>query len=87
MFAITSSCSVFNDIYYKQIASVTMGSPLGLHLSIFLAYYEHKWLENCPLPIKPKIYYRNINNIILMFDKKNHVNKFLKYMNIFVITT
>ena len=47
--AVQSLCFIFNDIYYKQIDGVAMGSPLGpTFANLFLVSYEHKWLENCP---------------------------------------
>ena len=80
--AVKSSCFVFNDIYYKQIDGVAIGSPLGLTFAnLFFVYYEHKWLENCPLPFKPTFYRRYVDDIFLRFDKKDHVKKFLKYLN------
>ena len=43
-------CFLFNDVYYKQVDGVAMGSVLGPTLAdFFLVYYEHKWLENYPL--------------------------------------
>ena len=58
------------------------GSPLGpTFANLFLTYYEHKWLENCLLQFKPKSCRRYVDDIFLMFDKKDHVKKFLKYMN------
>ena len=39
--AVKSYCFVFNDIYYKQIDGVAMGSPLGPTFSKpFAVYYE-----------------------------------------------
>ena len=36
-----SSCFVFNNVYYKHIDGVAMGSPLGLtFVNLFLVYYE-----------------------------------------------
>ena len=47
--AVKSLCFIFNDIYYKQIDSVAMGSPLGpTFANLFFVSYEHEWLENCP---------------------------------------
>ena len=47
--AVKSSCFVFNDICYKQIDGVAMGSPLGpIFANLFLVCYEHKWSENSP---------------------------------------
>ena len=58
-----------------------MGSPLGLTFAnLLLVYFEHKWLENCPLQFKPKFYRRYVDDIFLMFDENDHF-KFLKYVN------
>ena len=75
--AVKCSCFVFNVIYYKQIDGVVMGFLLGPTVAnLFLVYYEHKWLENCPLQFKPKFNRRYVDDIFLMFDKKDHVKKF-----------
>ena len=59
-----------------------MGSPLGPTLAnLFLVYHEDKWLDNCPLQFRPKYYRRYVDDIFLMFESKNHVKKFLHYMN------
>ena len=48
--AVKSSSFAFNDVYYKQVDGVAMGSLLGpTFANLFLVYYEHKWLENCPV--------------------------------------
>ena len=73
---------MFNDTYYQQIDSVAMGSPLGpTFANLFLVYYQHNGLKNCPLQFKPKFYCRYVDDIFLMFEKKDHVKKFLRYMN------
>ena len=60
-----------------------MGSPLVLTFAnLLLVYFEHKWLENCPLQFKPKFYRRYVDDIFLMFDENDHFKKFLKYVNI-----
>ena len=70
------------DIYYKQVDGVAMGSPLGpIMANLFLVYYEHKWLEKCPLQFQPKYYRGYVDDFFLMFESRDHVNKFLKYMN------
>ena len=59
-----------------------MGSPLVLTFAnLLLVYFEHKWLENCPLQFKPKCYRRYVDDIFLMFDENDHFKKFLKYVN------
>ena len=75
--AVKSFCFVFNHIYCKQFEGVAMGSLLGpTFANLFLVYYEHKWLENRILQFKPKFYRRYVDDIFLMFDKKDHVKKF-----------
>ena len=80
--AVKSSSFVFNNVYYKQVDHVAMGSQLGPTLAnIFLVYYESKWLENCPSQFKPKYYRRYVDDVFLLFEKKDHVKKFLSYLN------
>ena len=80
--SVKSSCFLFNDVYYKQVDGVAMGSPLGPTLAnLFLVYYEHKWLEKCPLQFRPKYYRRYVDDFFLIFESRNHAKKFLKYMN------
>ena len=80
--SVKSSCFLFNDVHYKRVGGVAMGSPLGPTLAnLFLVYYEHKCLENYPLQFRPKYYRRYVDDIFLMFESRNHVKKFLKYMN------
>ena len=43
--ATKESYFIFNNILFKQIDGVAMGSPLGTSLAnTFLAYYEQNWL-------------------------------------------
>ena len=57
-FSVKSSCFLF-IVYYKQVDGVVMGSPLRPTLAnLFLVYYEHEWLENCPLQFQQKYYHR-----------------------------
>ena len=81
-YATKSSCFLFNGVYYSQIDGVAMGSPLGPTLAnLFLAYHEEKWLNDCPVQFKPKFFRRYVDDIFLLFDKRDQVNKFLRYMN------
>ena len=80
--SVKSSCFIFNDVYYKQIDGVAMGSLLGPTLAnLFLAYHEDKWLQNCPLQFRPRFYRRYVDDIFLMFENNDYVKKFLRYMN------
>ena len=59
-----------------------MGSPLEPTLAnLFLVYYEQKCLEKCSLKFQSKYYRKYVDNIFLMFESRDHVKKFLKYMN------
>ena len=80
--SVRSSYFLYNDVYYKQVDGVAMGSPLGPALAnLFLVYYELKWLEKCPLQFRRKYYRRYVDDIFLMFESRDHVKKFFKYMN------
>ena len=80
--SLKSSCFLCNDVYHKQVDGVAMGSPLGATLvNFFLVYYEHKWLEECSLQFWPKYYRRYVDDIFLIFESRDHVKKFFKYMN------
>ena len=59
-----------------------MGFPLRPTLAnLVLEYHERKWLESRPIQFRPKYYCRYIDNICLMFEHKDNVKKFLRYMN------
>ena len=52
--ATKESYFIFNELLYKQIDGVAMGSPLGPTLAnAFLCFYEKKWLEHCPEEFNP----------------------------------
>ena len=73
---------MFSNVCYKQIDGVAMSSPVRrTFANLFLVYYENMWLDKCPHHFKPKYYRRYVDDIFLMFEKKDHVKKFLKYMN------
>ena len=59
-----------------------MGSPLGPTLAnAFLYHYEMEWLDSCPIVFKPKLYKRYVDDIFVMFQSRDHVKKFVDYMN------
>ena len=79
--AVKSFTFMFNDVYYKQLDGEVMGLPLRPTLvNLFLVHYKSKWLEDCP-QFKPQFYHRYVDDIFVMFKKKDQVNKFLRYMN------
>ena len=52
--ATKESYFVFNNILFKKIGGVAMGSPLGPSLAnAFLAHHEQNWLDSCLLKYRP----------------------------------
>ena len=47
----------------------------------YINSYEHKWLEKCHLQFRSKHYRRYVDEIFLMFESRDHIKKFLKYIN------
>ena len=80
--AVKSSVFLFNGVCYKQIDGVAISSPLGSALAnLFLTYYEDRLLDNCPIQLRPRYYRRYTDDVFLMFERKDQLKKFLRYMN------
>ena len=59
-----------------------MESSLGPTLAnLFLVYYKCKWREDCPQLFKSQFYRKYVYEIFVMLKKKDHVKKFLRYIN------
>ena len=59
-----------------------MGSPLRPTLAnIFLCHHEEIWINDCPKQFKPRYYRRYVDDLFILFNDPNHVNKFEKYLN------
>ena len=72
----------FNKNLYKQVDGLAMGSPIAPILAnIFLCFHEKKWLNDCPVQFKPKLYRRYMDDSFLVFSDINHVDLFLNYLN------
>ena len=47
---------IFDEVLYRQIDGVVMGSPLGPVLAnAFLCHFEKKWLLDCSSNFLPKV--------------------------------
>ena len=80
--ACKNSLFIFDGVYYEQIDGVAMGSPLGPCLAnIFMNHYENIWLNECPTDIKPKFYRRYVDDIFVLCDNKEQLEKFKLYLN------
>ena len=52
--AIKDSYFIFNNIVYKQIDGVAMGSTLGPSpANGLLAHHDKNWLDSCPTEYRP----------------------------------
>ena len=54
---------------------------------LLLVYYKSKWLEDCPQQFKPQFYGRNVDNIFVIFKKKDNIKKFLRYIAIVILNS
>ena len=73
---------IFDNSLCCQIDGEAMGSPLGPTLAnAFLCHYEKEWLDSCPVENKSKLYKRYDDDIFVMFQSRDHVKKFVDYMN------
>ena len=72
--ATTSVEFSFNNIMYRQIDGVAMGSPLGPALAnIFVGYYESKLFNEIS---KPTVYCRYVDDTFSLFHKETEFQKF-----------
>ena len=77
--ATTSVQFGFNNIMYRKIDGVVIGSPLGPALAnIFVGYYESKLFNKIS---KSTVYCRYINDTFSLFRKAIDFKKFLNYLN------
>ena len=79
------SCSKTIILYltslYCEIDGVAM-APLGpTQENAFLCQYEKEWLDSYPIEFKPKLYQRYVDAIFVVFGSRDHVKKFVYYMN------
>ena len=72
---------IFDQVMYRQIDVVAMGSPLGPILAIkCLCHFEKQWLTACA----PCILTRDMltkGDIFLMFLCQSHLNDLVSYVN------
>ena len=80
--ATPESSFIFDNILYKQIDGVCMGSPLGPTLAnAFLCHYEKLWPDNCPPDFKTVVYRRYVDDIFTWFKSRDYLLSFARYMS------
>ena len=78
-FATTSVEFSFNDIMYRQIDGVSMGSPLGPTLAnIFMGFWEKKIMSD---PNRPVVYFRYVDDTFCLFNGEDEAEAFFLSLN------
>ena len=73
---------IFDRKYYEKCDGVAMASLLEPTLAnIFMCHFENIWLENWPSHFKPIVYRRFVDDTFVLFQSKDHVEKFRNYLN------
>ena len=68
--------------FYEQCNGLAMGYPRGPTLTnVFMYHCENIWFQNCPSHFKAIIYRRFVDDTLLLFPSKDHVEKFRNYLN------
>jgi hypothetical protein len=69
----------FNQIMYKQIDGVAMGSPLGpLLANVFVGHYEKLLFSRIPTPL---IYLRYVDDTFVLFKSSQDIENFHSELN------
>ena len=67
------SIILFDNKYYSHIDGVAMGSVLGPTLAnICLCYHKSNWLKGCPKDFKPIYYKIYVDDVFVLFNKREH---------------
>ena len=73
---------IFDRTLYKRIDGVAMVSLLGATLAnAFLVYREKILSEHCPLEYRPLYYRRYVDDIFVLSNSAEHLNRFPSYLN------
>ena len=69
----------FNDIMYRQINGILMGSPLGhILVNIFVGFHKRQLLEKFP---KPNVYLHYVDDTFVSFSSRSEALKFFPKLN------
>ena len=76
----------FNDLLFRQIDGIAMGSPSGpFFANIFFGYYENNLL--CSSQTKPLAFYKYVDNVFAIVPSKTNVDSFYKRMHKCIVFT
>ena len=87
--ALVTNLSFSQNIFLSRKESdlfitVSIENFMFLCLSIVQSFINHlqsNWLKNCPKDFKPVYYKRYVDDIFVLFNKPEHAQFFLEYMN------
>ena len=67
---------------YNYNFIIYIGLPIRTTFTnIFFGYFEETLLKSCPYEFKPVIYKRYVDGTFLLFESKDHIEKFRCYLN------
>ena len=70
----------FNNVIYRQIDGVAMGSPLGPALAnVFVGYQEEKLFN---IINHPRLYFRYVDDTFALFKDQSEMDEFYKQLNL-----
>ena len=79
---IFESCFIIYGKFYGQSFGVAMDSPLRPTLAnAFMCHFGDIWFENCPTHFKPIVYFKPIENLLMIFRSKDHIEEFRNYFS------
>ena len=72
---------IYDGKFYEQCDGVAMAFRLGPTLAnVFMYHFKNIWSENCPSHSKPIVYRWFVDDTLLLFWSKDHVEKLRKYL-------
>ena len=75
------SIILFDNRYYCQVDRMVIGSTLAPTLvKIFLCHTKTIWLKKCPKKFRPKYYKCFLDDTIVLFEIREHLQQFAEYM-------
>ena len=76
------SLSIFDQVMYRQIDGVTMGSSWVRFLRMQFSVILKNWFSECSPNILHRFFIRYVDGISVLFLCQWHLKDFLNYMNI-----
>ena len=73
---------IFDQVMYRQIVGVAMGSALGpILVNAFLCHFEKQWFSERPPDILREVSKRYVDDVFVIILCQSHLKNFVNYMN------